>query len=161
MKKTLILTIFILLFISLFHTKSFAEDTDMKATSGDNQYPAARISTIAAGTIIAGESVLLLAGMNYPSVSSWSTKRNIFFASSDIILGSVLVVMSIINRHFNESPLFYVSSIVLLSTHGFREFEYLNQNENAFCANRALFIMNNVRIGLIGGSLTLAVRISF
>jgi len=150
-----------LIFVVFIHTSLKASDIRFNASTLNNQDFPARITTLAAGTLVAGESLLLLAGMNYPHVSSWSTPRNLLLAGSDIALGSLLVFQSLSSRNFSISPIFYISACILLATHGFREYEYFNNLENPFCTNRALFMMNNIKIGLIGSSLTLAFRLSF
>lgn len=117
--------------------------------------------TLAAGGLIAVESSLLLIGMNLPEISSWTNARNTTMALSDILLGGLLIYFSLSGRDYDNNPWYYVSMGLLLVTHFYRDAECFSTINDPFIHNRPLFILNNVRLGLLGGSLGIAIHLRF
>jgi len=114
------------------------------------------------GGLILTESALLLAGMNIPEPSPWSNGKNITLAASDILLGGTLVWFSLSGTDYRENPLYYGVLLALGVTHLYREGEYfLARDSQPFAANLPLFLLNNVRLGLIGGSLGLSLSLKY
>jgi hypothetical protein len=120
-----------------------------------------QIVVACAGGLIAGESALLLFGMNFPSITPWSTARNIVLAVTDIILGALMVCISVFEKKYLNAWPFYAAVAVLLSTHLYREVEHLGKSGERFIINSALFVFNNIRIGLLVASLGVAARHAF
>ncbi len=118
----------------------------------------ADIAALCAGALVLGESALLLIGMNVPSVSPWSTPRNLLLASSDVVLGGVITGLALAGRASGGGGLFYAATAALLVTHVFRDAELVLGLSRPFAANPALTVFNNIRLALVGLSfgLTLA-----
>ena len=126
-----------------------------------NLYQIKNAAQLCAGGLIAIESSLLLFGMNYPSVSDWSSTKNVAFAVSDVILGSSLIYYSLSKIDIPKS-LIYLTYSLLFSTHIYRNFELIPiLSENKFCHNTPLYILNNVRIGLLATGLGLTFKINY
>ena len=117
----------------------------------------ADIAALCAGALVLGESALLLLGMNVPTVSPWSTPRNLLLASSDIALGGVIAGLAIAGRA-SGGGLYYAAAAALLVTHVFRDAELVLGLSQPFAANPALTVFNNIRLALVALSfgLTLA-----
>jgi hypothetical protein len=112
-----------------------------------------KILEVCAGSLISGESALLLFGMTYPRVTPWSTIKNVTLAATDIALGILLACLAVLGRSHSPGWLFCAAVGVLLLTHSMREVEYLAGLSNRFAANVGLFVFNNVRIGLLTAAL--------
>lgn len=152
MKKSMF---FLLLLIIPINISVAEEEVEMSLNQIQN------INQICAGGLIAVESSLLLFGMNYPAVTDWSSVKNISFALSDIVLGSSLIFYSLSEKTLPPSIL-YLTYGLLLSTHIYRSFEIVPiLSENKFCHNTPLYILNNIRIGLLATGLGLTVRINY
>jgi hypothetical protein len=99
--------------------------------------------------------------MNYPTISNWSSVKNITFGVSDIVLGSSLIYFSISEKNISSS-LIYLAYGLLLTTHIYRSFEIVPVlSENKFCHNAPLYILNNIRIGLLMTGIGLTFRINY
>ncbi len=152
MKKPIL---FLVLSILLINISFAGEETDMNLVKIQN------ITQICAGGLIAVESLLLLFGMNYPTISNWSSVKNITFAVSDVILGSSLIYYSLSKNDIPIS-LIYLTYGLLFSTHIYRNFELIPiLSDNKFCHNTPLYILNNVRIGLLATGLGLTFKINY
>jgi hypothetical protein len=117
------------------------------------------------GCLIAGESIALLIGMHLLSGSDnpWISTKNDFFAASDIITGALFLYLGIsnticyANNEKYDYSTFYQTNLVIsfmvilfsLITHTYREIEYFNNSNNNFCSNIPLFVMNNIKLGLL------------
>jgi hypothetical protein len=123
----------------------------------DNWYELDNLSTIAAGSMVAVESGLLLIGMNIPKRSDWSTFANNSMAITDVLMGSALVYYGFSGEDYSKNAIYYGIASLLLISHIYRDADYLNGKEHAFCANKALFAFNNIRMGLVGSSLLLTI----
>jgi hypothetical protein len=125
---------------------------------GSNIETVNRITLLSTSSVIAGESLLLLIGMNIPSQSEWVSAKNVSFAISDILLGGYLIYTALFQQNLQNSPLYYSLSSLLLLTHGYRDYEYLTNTSNSYCANKPLFILNNVR--MFGTALSLGFTVT-
>lgn len=115
----------------------------------------------AAGGLIAVESTMLLIGMNIPEMSSWTNMKNTSFALTDILMGGLLIYFSLSGKDYSSNPWYYSSVGLLLLTHMYREAEYFRSISEPFIHNSPLFILNNVRLGLLGGSLGISLYFKF
>ena len=113
----------------------------------------------AAGAIAAGEALLLLIGMNVPQPTAWSTPSNIGLALSDVLVGGALVALVSIDRDAPSQPWFYVLSSLLVVTHTYREVEYFIGVDQPFAANTPLFVLNNLKLALAAGGITLSIAL--
>jgi hypothetical protein len=120
-----------------------------------NMSAAATTATLCAGGLVAAESAVLLAGMNIPSISSWSTPKNLLLASSDDFLGSLLLYFSLSGKASRDTWLSWAASALLLITHVYREAEFLTGVSEPFTKGVPLFVFNNLRIVLLGLSCAL------
>ncbi len=116
------------------------------------------ISTLCAASLVIGESALLLFGMNVPTVSSWSTRRNITLAASDILLGGILACAAVAGRAAGGGWVYLVAACVLVASHLFRDVEYAAGWQEPFAGSPALLVFNNVRLVLLGMSLALTLK---
>jgi hypothetical protein len=148
--------LFVVLFAIIVATNEYSEGNQIM----NNWTDINNLSTLAAGSLIVIESGLLLYGMNFPNISEWTGIKNNGIAISDIILGGLLVYYSLSSRNYTKDVWYYLVISSLSLTHGYREYEYLKGTTNSFTANIPLFILNNVRIGLIGASLGLNIKIA-
>jgi len=114
--------------------------------------------TFTAGGLIAVESTLLLIGMNIPEISPWTNIKNTPLALSDILLGGLLIYFSLSGNEYHSNPWYYFSIGLLMATHLYRDAEFFSSINEPFIHNKPLFILNNVRLGLLGGSLGLSIH---
>ncbi len=114
-----------------------------------------RVVTAAAGGLAGVESALLLIGMNLPQASTWSTPGNLLLASSDVILGGLLMYLAVSGSPPSWGWLYYAACSILLVTHLYREAEYIEGWRVPFTRGVPLFVLNNVRLALLGTSLGL------
>jgi hypothetical protein len=109
-----------------------------------------QIGLILISIVIIGEAFALLVGMHFLSgrSNSWISFKNDFLLAVDIITGAGLIYFA--TTHVIISPLKFMDItfilILAISTHGYREWEYLADVINKFCANIPLFIFNNVKL---------------
>ncbi len=118
------------------------------------------ITTFCTGGLVVVESAMLLFGMNYPAVSSWSTPKNLIFAISDVVLGGTLIYYSLSGRPFGNNWLYYTVMAALVLGHIYREIEFVGKFDEPFLNNTPLFILNNVRIGLLAASAGLTISLA-
>jgi hypothetical protein len=152
--------IFFFLLLVLF-PKTYGGEAKMQIFNSNTTDTINRITLLSTSAIIVGESLLLSAGMNIPGPSEWSTFKNMGFAVSDIIIGGILIYLSLFEPKMENSTAYYLLTSALLVSHGFREYEYLAGQNNAFCANTPLFVLNNVRLAGLGTSLGLSLSLMF
>ncbi|MFA9392958.1 MAG: hypothetical protein ACERKD_24335 [Prolixibacteraceae bacterium] len=84
---------------------------------------------------------------------NWSTRRNLNYLYSDGFVGFILMLHYFFGQEIWY--LFVIAAFTVLSmfTHFLRISEYLLKKENAFCANRVLYFMNNLKLVLLFGLL--------
>ena len=107
-----------------------------------------QIVTILVALVIAGEAAALAIGMHIvkKSQSPWISLKNDLMLAFDAVVGLVLILITF-NREPLISPIWAPLFVTIgLLTHIYRIWEYLAGRENAFCANRSLFIFNNLKI---------------
>ena len=103
------------------------------------------------GAVIAGEALALLIGMNLTDQSEWAKIKNNGLALLDLVTGAALVYFLFARGDLGGFPMFYALLVVILISHGYREWEYAANRPNKFCANVPLFVMNSVKLlGAVG-----------
>ena len=107
------------------------------------------------GAIVAGEALALIIGMLIikKGNSPWNIARNRKYLYADLFIGIVLILNSNFNENLWYTIVVAISIIVAIATHFFRVGEYLLKKPNAFCANTALFVVNNLKLVLLFGLL--------
>lgn len=111
-----------------------------------------KLATLITGLVMLGEAKVMFTGLRLAQLakSPWFTVINRFMLGSDILFGFVLLVFVFLAESDIASFLFWVAVCFSFLTHGYREWEYLAQRENRFCANIPQFIVNNFKlIGLL------------
>lgn len=109
------------------------------------------------GTILFGEALALFIGIFIIQKGkvSWNTKMNRIYLIVDIISGLSLAL----NYFFFENIIFNIFVlafiVVAIILHFKRTSEYLLKKDHIFCANKALYIVNNFKLILLFGSLFL------
>jgi hypothetical protein len=101
--------------------------------------------------VTAGEVLALVIGMRLLSRGDnlWVSTKNDLLLGIDVLTGMVMVICSVVGSMSNSAVLNTAVAVSLLA-HGYREWEYLAQVGNAFCANLPLFVMGNVKlVGLV------------
>ncbi len=107
-----------------------------------------KLSILITGLVMLGEAKVLFAGLRLAKLAKnpWFTVRNRIMLCSDILFGFIL--LAFVFR--TVSILFLIVVCFSFLAHGYREWEYLAQRENRFCANIPQFIVNNFKlIGLL------------
>lgn len=110
---------------------------------------------MATGLLLSGEALALFIGLFLIKKGDvlWNTKRNRLFLTSDFLAGIILGA----NYIFHYFPIFQfvVGIMVILSivVHFKRTTEFLLKKNNAFCFNKALFWVNNLKLVLLFGAL--------
>ena len=107
-----------------------------------------KLATLITGLVMLGEAKVLFAGLRLAKLAKnpWFTVRNRIMLCSDILFGFIL--LAFVFR--TVSILFLIVVCFSFLAHGYREWEYLAQRENRFCANIPQFIVNNLKlIGLL------------
>ena len=117
------------------------------------------IATLCAGSLVAAESALLLFGMNVPTISPWSTSRNVALAASDVALGSLLIYAAVAGRLLSGAWVSDAAACLLMLTHAYRDVEFLAGWQEPFAESPALFVFNNLRLALLGLSLGLTLAL--
>ena len=107
-----------------------------------------KLATLITGLVMLGEAKVLFTGLRLAKLAKnpWFTVRNRIMLCSDILFGFIL--LAFVFR--TVSILFLIVVCFSFLAHGYREWEYLAQRENRFCANIPQFIVNNFKlIGLL------------
>jgi hypothetical protein len=125
----LIVLTFLLLFIV---GAVYGENTMLDFNTDLSMESWQRLTLFSSGALIAGESLLLLIGMNLPEPSPWSTPLNLSLALSDVVLGSVLIGLAVFDLRPQESLWYYGVSTVLILTHIWRTVDYLGPGRMLF-----------------------------
>jgi hypothetical protein len=104
--------------------------------------------TIVTGLVIAGEALVLAVGMHVlsPNGNPWISLKNDLLLALDVMVGLGLVVFAVANRRTFLPGLLYVSVLISVVAHGYREWEYLIRVSNAFCSNAPLFVVNSPKL---------------
>jgi hypothetical protein len=98
------------------------------------------------GALVALESTALLVGIFFvQGPNPWCSAENLTLVASDILVGAWLIRVATRRRLPRPSRLL-APSLVLAATHAYRDWAYLVDAPNAFCANTALFVFNNLRL---------------
>ena len=107
-----------------------------------------KLAILITGLVMLGEAKVLFTGLRLAKLAKnpWFTVRNRIMLCSDILFGFIL--LAFVFR--TVSILFLIVVCFSFLAHGYREWEYLAQRENRFCANIPQFIVNNFKlIGLL------------
>ena len=108
--------------------------------------------TFLTSTVVAGEAAALAVGMHLvkKSESPWVSLKNDLLLALDAVVGLALILIAFQGENLNLPILLPIFLLIGLLTHLFRIWEYLAKRAGAFCGNRALFIVNNLKfIGLL------------
>jgi hypothetical protein len=114
--------------------------------------PLLRVSAFLIGLVILGEALALLVGMHILSEhgNPWISFQNDFLLGVDIVTGSALMYLAMVNGRIDQSNLAYFAVTLAFLAHAYREWEYLIKSPTRFCINSPLFMFNNVKlIGLV------------
>jgi hypothetical protein len=113
------------------------------------------------GLVVAGEALALLVGMHLLSkgANAWLSVKNDLFLALDMVAGLDLVYLALAQR--GDAWPYALSSVAALAllTHGYREWEYLAQAANPFCANAPLFVVNNLKLAGLVAVVILSARL--
>lgn len=109
---------------------------------------AAAILLFITGALVGGEALALAVGMRLPAgvPNSWLSVKNNAFLLLDILTGAAILAAAFGGQGGRLSIWLLVFTGAALLLHLYREWEYLSGFANAFCANRPLFIVNNVKL---------------
>lgn len=111
-----------------------------------------KLAAALTGAAVAGEALALLVGMHIlgEGDNPWISLKNDALIGLDILCGLGLMGVALICRDPANSTWLYLFAAGSLLSHLYREWEYLAQASNPFCANRPLFAVNNLKlVGLI------------
>ena len=107
------------------------------------------------GLIVGGEAFALALGILIikKGKSAWNTLQNRRYLYFDLLTGIVLIL-----HYYWGGELWYiiVAFIVIagsIVTHFKRLVQYVLKKKNAFCGNKALFFVNNLKLVLLFGLL--------
>ena len=104
------------------------------------------------GLVVFGEALAFLVGMHILSKRDnlWTSLKNDVFLATDIIAGLVLVYFALKSDNVFAPAILWTVTIILITSHGYRDAEYFLDLENKFCSNMPLLIFNNVKlVGLL------------
>jgi len=111
-----------------------------------------KLATLITGLVMLGEAKVLFAGLRLAKLGKnpWFTVRNRIMLCSDIFFGFILLAFVFRTGSDTVSILFLIVVCFSFLAHGYREWEYLAQRENRFCASIPQFVVNNLKlIGLL------------
>ena len=107
------------------------------------------------GFIIAGEAFALVLGILVikKGKSPWNISRNRNYLYLDLLTGIILMF----HYYLNDKTWFLIATVLFVAVsivlHFKRMKEYLLKKPNAFCGNKALFFVNNLKLVLLFGLL--------
>jgi hypothetical protein len=107
-----------------------------------------KAATLLTGGLIAGEALALLVGMHFlsPVKPAWATPKNDTLLGLDLLTGAGLIYLGISEPNLAHSNYFYLLSTTTLLSHGYREWEYLGNTQDAFAFNQPLFVVNTMKL---------------
>lgn len=107
------------------------------------------------GLVLFGEALALVIGVLWVKKgnSSWNTSRNRRYLISDLAAGLILML-----HYFLEYQVWFmyvigVFLVISIVSHFSRTIEYLFKIHHKFCANKALFHVNNLKLVFLFGLL--------
>jgi hypothetical protein len=108
---------------------------------------ALQIVTIPISVVVAGEAAALAVGMHLvkKSQNPWISLKNDLLLALDVVVGLALIMIAYLGEQLTQPVWFPIFVMIGLLTHLFRVWEYLAKRANAFCGNRALWIVNNLK----------------
>ncbi len=118
-----------------------------------------KTGTILTGLLIGGEALALLIGMHVLSArpNPWVSLKNDFLLILDLVAALGLIWIVAMNRDTFPSSPFYFLTLISISSHGYRGWEYFAQVQNKFCINVPLFVINDLK--LLGLLIVLALNL--
>ncbi|MCF8412896.1 MAG: hypothetical protein K9G44_05735 [Melioribacteraceae bacterium] len=98
--------------------------------------------------LLIGESGAFAIGMNLKinESSIWRNKKNFSLLITDILFGLLLIYSEYFIKN-NYLPLIFLS-LLLISTHLFRQIEYYTNKKRPFIFNKGMLIVNGVKLFL-------------
>ena len=121
----------------------------MNATTSQTLLELAALIT---GLVMLGEAKVLFVGVRLAQLAKnpWFTPRNRILLGLDILFGFIMLAFVFLGQSTVVYILFWVVVCFSFLAHGYREWEYLAQRENRFCAGPPQFVVNNIKlIGLL------------
>ena len=108
---------------------------------------ALQIVTYLTAVVIAGEAAALAVGMHLlkKSESPWISLKNDLLLALDVVVGLALILIAYQGERLNLPIWLPIFVSIGLLTHIFRIWEYMAKRAGAFCSNRALFMVNNLK----------------
>lgn len=107
------------------------------------------------GLLVGGEAFALTLGVFVikKGKSPWNTLKNRSYLYADLFAGSVLLVEHALGIHLWYLVLAFAVIAFSILMHYRRVVEYVMKKPNAFCGNKALFLVNNLKLVLLFGLL--------
>ena len=117
----------------------------MNATTSQSLF---EIGVLVTGLMMLGEGKLLFFGLRMAQLARmpWFTKRNRMLLFLDIFSGFVMLAFLFLGESTIAFILFSAAAFVTILAVGYREWEYIVQRENRFCANIPQFVVNNIKL---------------
>lgn len=100
------------------------------------------------GALVGGEALALAVGMHLPVgvINPWLSAKNYTFLLLDILIGAAILATVFGRQEGLLSKRILLFDGIALLLHLYRDWEYLSGFVNSFCANRPLFIVNNIKL---------------
>ena len=117
----------------------------MNATTSQSLF---EIGVLITGLMMIGEGKVLFFGLRMAQLAKmpWFTKRNRILLVLDIISGFVMLAFLFLGESTIALILFSTAAWVSALTCAYREWEYIVQRENRFCAGIPQFVVNNIKL---------------
>ncbi|MBY9007494.1 MAG: hypothetical protein KGD63_12120 [Candidatus Lokiarchaeota archaeon] len=111
--------------------------------------------------IVIGEASALIIGMNISSQEgyNWLTLKNYVIIILDIVLGIIIFFLILNNKGINNYLYIIFFLIIIVVTHLYRDFEFFYDINDKFCFNMPLFLVNNLKLILSIGCISLVTYI--
>jgi hypothetical protein len=103
---------------------------------------------IITGLLVAGEATALFIGTQILSKekSPWVNQKNNIILALDVVSGLALIFLAWLDQKFPLSIQSSVFLLIALLSHVYRDWEYLQDAVDKFCANLPLFLFNNLKL---------------
>lgn len=110
--------------------------------------------SVLTGVLIIGGAAALLVSMYVlgPADNPWIKPENEALLVIDLVSGVLLVVLGA-TQAFSKTggpTAIFATAFLALLAHSYRSIAYLLEQSSAFCANGALFLLNNLKLMSLG-----------
>jgi hypothetical protein len=116
--------------------------------------PVVRWLAIALGSVVAGEALALLVGVDWSSAWSW---KNNLLAPIELATCGLLIYLVLVGSRLHESVLPYTTLSIVLVSHAYRAWEYLAGQPDKYCLSHPSFILNNLKLAGAVAALDLSI----